>query len=253
MGIHSYRTALVTGAASGIGAACVRMLCDAGITVLAVDKDAERLSQLVSRIGCETCLLDLSRMADIHDRLGGRDFDILINNAGLAHDLTAGFLGATPAQVDEMIAVNVTAAIHVVRAVLPSMIARQSGHVIETGSIAGLYPLGLPVYSATKGAIHAMSRALRMELVGTKVRHTEICPGRTSTGFFQGALPDWAARDAFIDQLRMLDPEDIAAAMAFALNAPLHVNVGLIELTPVGQAPGGQVLDGKQADSGHDV
>ena len=118
------------------------------------------------------------------------------------------------------------------------MIKKKSGHIIEMGSVASQYALGLPVYSATKGAIHSLSRALRIELNGTKIRHTEICPGRTSTSFFKSAFPNEKARSAFVDQIKNLDPEDIAAAMEYALNAPLHVNVSMIELTPVDQAPG---------------
>jgi NADP-dependent 3-hydroxy acid dehydrogenase YdfG len=240
--MHNYKTALVTGAASGIGAASVRMLCEAGMSVLAVDKELGAMSQLAKETGCETLVLDLRNTDEIYDRLGHYQCDVLINNAGLAHDLSAGFLGATPGQVDEMIAVNLSAVVHVVRAVLPSMIVRKSGHLVEMGSIASLYALGLPVYSATKGAIHSLSRALRIELNGTKIRHTEICPGRTSTQFFQSAFPDEQVRTSFVDQLKMLEPEDVAAAINFALNAPLHVNVSMIELTAVDQVPGAQVL-----------
>ena len=242
MTIHNYHTALVTGAANGIGAASVRMLSKAGLSVLSIDKDADALSNLKDETGCEVMVLDLRKTDKIYDRLSSYQCDVLINNAGLAHDLSAGFLGATHEQVDDMLTVNVSAAVHVIRALLPSMIKRKSGHVVEMGSIASLYALGLPVYSATKGAIHSLSRALRIELNGTKIRHTEICPGRTSTSFFQNAFPDEKARSSFVDQIKNLDPEDIAAAISFALNAPLHVNVSMIELTPVDQAPGARVL-----------
>ena len=243
MTIHNYHTALVTGAANGIGAASVRMLSKAGLSVLSIDKDADALSNLKDETGCEVMVLDLRKTDQIYDRLSSYQCDVLINNAGLAHDLSAGFLGATHEQVDDMLTVNVSAAVHVIRALLPSMIKRKSGHVVEMGSIASLYALGLPVYSATKGAIHSLSRALRIELNGTKIRHTEICPGRTSTSFFQNAFPDEKARSSFVDQIKNLDPEDIAAAISFALNAPLHVNVSMIELTPVDQAPGARVLN----------
>jgi len=242
MTIHNYHTALVTGAANGIGAASVRMLSKAGLSVLSIDKDADALSNLKDETGCEVMVLDLRKTDQIYDRLSSYQCDVLINNAGLAHDLSAGFLGATHEQVDDMLTVNVSAAVHVIRALLPSMIKRKSGHVVEMGSIASLYALGLPVYSATKGAIHSLSRALRIELNGTKIRHTEICPGRTSTSFFQNAFPDEKARSSFVNQIKNLDPEDIAAAISFALNAPLHVNVSMIELTPVDQAPGARVL-----------
>ncbi len=188
--IHSYQTALVTGASSGIGAACVRMLCKNDVHVVALDRRAERLSELSAETGCEVIAMDLRQTDQLYDVLSDREIDVLINNAGLAHGLAEGFLGTQSEQVDEMIEVNVTAAIHVLRAVLPSMIRRRLGHIVEIGSIASLYPLGLPVYGATKGAIHSLSRHLRMELSGTKIRHTEICPGRTVTGFFDSAFPD---------------------------------------------------------------
>jgi len=242
MTIHNYHTALVTGAANGIGAASVRMLRKAGLSVLSIDKDPDALSKLKKETGCDTMVLDLRKTDQIYDCLGSYQCDVLINNAGLAHDLSAGFLGATPEQVDDMLTVNVSAAVHVIRALLPSMIKRKTGHIVEMGSVASLYALGLPVYSATKGAIHSLSRALRIELNGTKIRHTEICPGRTSTNFFQSAFPDEKARSSFVDQIRNLDPKDIAAAINFANSAPLHVNVSTIELTPVDQAPGARVI-----------
>jgi NADP-dependent 3-hydroxy acid dehydrogenase YdfG len=220
MPIHNYHTAIVTGAANGIGAASVRMLCTAGLNVLSIDKDVDALSKLKDETGCQIMAMDLQKTDQIYERLESYQCDVLINNAGLAHDLSAGFLGATPSQVDEMLTVNVSAAVHVIRALLPSMITRKSGHIIEMGSVASLYALGLPVYSATKGAIHSLSRALRIELNGTKIRHTEICPGRTSTSFFQSAFPDKKARSSFVDQIRNLDPEDIAAAIKKVYDIP---------------------------------
>lgn len=243
MSIHAYKTALVTGASSGIGAACVRMLGNNHLDVVAMDRQAGRLADLADETGCETIALDIRETTKLNEALRDRDFDVLINNAGLAHGLAEGFLGTAPEQVDEMIAVNVTAALHVLRAVLPSMIRRKTGHVVAMGSIASLYPLGLPVYGASKGAIHALSRHLRMELSGTGIRHTEICPGRTETGFFDTAFKDASQREAFVSEIRLLDPTDIADAIEYALRTPLHVNVSTIELTPVDQVPGGQVLN----------
>lgn len=218
------------------------MLLDNDIDVLAMDRNEERLADLASLTGCEPIAMDVRRTEDLYDVLAGRDVDVLINNAGLAHGLAEGFLGLHADQVDEMIEVNVTASIHVLRAVLPSMIRRKQGHIVAMGSIASLYPLGLPVYGASKGAIRSLSRHLRMELSGTKIRHTEICPGRTETGFFDTAFADQQARAAFVSEIRLLDPEDIAEAIQYALRTPTHVNVSSIEITPVDQVPGGQIL-----------
>lgn len=242
MSIHTYRTALVTGASSGIGAACVRMLSRNGIQVLAMDRDAGRLEDLAAQTGCEAVAMDVRQTVELYEILSDRDIDVLVNNAGLAHGLAEGFLGTGTEQVDEMIDVNVTAAIHVLRAVLPSMMKRKQGHIVAMGSIASLYPLGLPVYGASKGAIRSLSRHLRMELSGTKIRHTEICPGRTETGFFNTAFGDAKQREAFVSEIRLLNPTDIADAIEYALRTPLHVNVSSIELTPVDQVPGGQIL-----------
>ena len=242
MSIHSYRTALVTGASSGIGAACVRMLSRHDIRVTAMDRDSEGLADLASETGCEAVVMDIRQTEQLYETFADRDIDVLVNNAGLAHGLAEGFLGTRNDQVDEMIGVNVTAAIHVLRAVLPSMIGRKRGHIIAMGSIASLYPLGLPVYGASKGAIRSLSRHLRMELSGTKIRHTEICPGRTETGFFDTAFGDPQQRAAFVSEIRLLDPADIADAIEYSLRTPPHVNVSSIEITPVDQVPGGQIL-----------
>tara|TARA_A100001037_G_scaffold221025_1_gene198836 strand:- start:1823 stop:2554 length:732 start_codon:yes stop_codon:yes gene_type:complete len=236
--IHAYRTALVTGAASGIGAACTRMLRQNDLDVLALDRHGERLSAISTETGCDILQMDIRQTDQLYQELTARDFDIVINNAGLAHGLTEGFLGPAPEKVDEMIEVNVGAALHVLRAVLPSMKERNAGHIVEMGSIASQYPLGLPVYSASKGAIHSLSRSMRMELVGTRIRHTEILPGRTVTGFFENSFANDEERNAFISGHRMLGPEDIADAIQYALQSPPHVNVSMIELTPVDQIPG---------------
>jgi len=122
------------------------------------------------------------------------------------------------------------------------MAARKRGHIVNIGSIAGLYPIGFPVYGATKGAIHLFAQHLRIDLKGTGVRLTEICPGRVATEFFDTAIPDADARTTFMSGFSPLRPEDIAAAIVYALDAPWHVNVSTIELTPTEQAPGGAVI-----------
>ena len=242
MSMGHYKTAIVTGAASGIGEAVVKSLVHSGLSVFAVDKNLEGLQRLSSSFDCQTLHLNLLDTKEIYSELSNINCDVLINNAGLAHDLSNGFLEISAEKVDEMIAINLGAAIHVIRAVLPGMRERKRGHIIEMGSIAALYPLGLPIYSATKSAIHTLSQTLRMELIGTKIRHTEICAGRTSTNFFETAFPNENLRKEFVSQIDMLAPEDIASIMHFVINAPLNVNVSLVELTPVDQAPGGQIL-----------
>ncbi len=243
MPIHDYQSALVTGASSGIGRACVNMLQREGMEVVALGSRAEPLEAACQDVGCEAMVLNLRDTREIYSRLAEREFDVVVNNAGLAHGTAGGFASMKPDQIDEMMEVNVTAALHVLRATVPGMITRKRGHIVEMGSIAGLYPLGMSVYGASKGAIHMLSSNLRMELNRTKIRHTEICPGRTVTGFFKKVFQDQDTRDAFVSEIRPLAPDDIADAVRFALCAPIHVNVGTIEITPVDQSPGGQVLD----------
>jgi 3-hydroxy acid dehydrogenase/malonic semialdehyde reductase len=241
MPLSDYKTALVTGASSGIGAACVTALRERGVDVVATARRSERLSALAAETGCRTLQLDVRDTDALYRELGKLEADILINNAGLGRGFS-GFLKSSKDDIEEMIDVNVTAAIQAVHAVAQGMAARKRGHIVNIGSIAGLYPIGFPVYGATKGAIHLFAQHLRIDLKGTGVRLTEICPGRVATEFFDTAIPDAEKRTTFMSGFSPLRPEDIAAAIVYALDAPWHVNVSTIELTPTEQAPGGAVI-----------
>ncbi len=242
MTIADYKTALVTGASSGIGAACVRALRLRGLDVVALARREDRLAALAEETGCETLPLDVRDTDAVYDKLGGLEIDVLVNNAGLGRGFE-GFLKSTKPEIDEMIQVNVTAAIHVVRAVADGMASRRRGHIVNIGSIAGLYPIGFPVYGASKGAIHLFAQHLRLDLKGTGVRLTEICPGRVGTEFFDAAMKSEAERRAFTTGFEMLKPTDIADAIVFALDAPCRMNVSLIEVTPTEQSPGGATIE----------
>lgn len=247
MTIHDYKTALVTGASSGIGAACVRALATAGLKVIAVARRKDRLDALAGETGCEPVVLDLKDTEAVYSAFGEREIDVLVNNAGLGRGYE-GFLNTSAEQIDEMIDLNVSAAIHVVRAVLGGMVSRRCGHMVQIGSIAGLYPIGFPVYGGTKGAIHLFAQHMRVELSGCGVRQTEICPGRVSTEFFETAFKTEADRTAFMSGFEALKAEDIVAAIMYAIATPLHVNVSMIELTPTQQAPGGTLIDREGED-----
>jgi NADP-dependent 3-hydroxy acid dehydrogenase YdfG len=238
MSLSDYKVALVTGASSGVGVECVRALCNEGIEVVALARRADRLQKLANQTGCEPLVMDLTNTDIIYEKLAGRQFDILINNAGLGRD-HEGFFSSTASEIDEMIDLNVGAAIHVVHAVASGMIERGYGHVVQIGSITGLYPLGMPGYSATKGAIHSFSKNLRMEFKGTRVRQTEICPGRIQTEFFDSAFKALEQKEQFLSGFTPLIPENIAEAVMYALGTPWSVNVSMIELTPTEQIPGG--------------
>ncbi len=242
MTIADYKTALVTGASSGIGAACVRALRQRGLRVLALARREDRLAALAEETGCEPLPLDVRDTDAIYAKLGGLEIDVLVNNAGLGRGYE-GFLKSTQMDIDEMIQVNVTAAIHVVRAVAEGMAGRKRGHIVNIGSIAGLYPLGFPVYGASKGAIHLFAQHLRMDLKGTGVRLTEICPGRVGTEFFDAAMKSEEERRAFTTGFEILQPADIADAIVFAVDAPWRMNVSLIEVTPTEQSPGGATIE----------
>lgn len=242
MAIHDYNTALVTGASSGIGAACTRTFRKAGLRVIAVARREDRLAALAEETGCEPLVLDVTDTAGVYDALGGLEVDILVNNAGLGRGFE-GFLASSVDEIEQMIDVNVTAAIHVVRAVLGGMVERKRGHLVQLSSIAALYPVGFPVYGASKGALHRFSQNLRMDLPASRVRQTEICPGRIATEFFDTAFKDEEDRAQFMAGFEALKAEDIADAILYAVSTPLHVNVSMIELTPAQQAPGGFVID----------
>ena len=134
---------------------------------------------------------------------------------------------------------NVNALLQLIRCILPNMIKNKKGHIINVGSIAGLYPLHSSVYGGTKGAVHLITQNLRLELLGTGIRCTEINPGRVDTEFFDVAFKNKKEANKMKSGLKLLSPSDIANNILYALQVPAHVNISLIEVTPTEQAPGG--------------
>jgi NADP-dependent 3-hydroxy acid dehydrogenase YdfG len=242
MALTDYASALVTGASSGIGAAVVRSLRARGLTVHAMARRQQRLDALAEETGCITHVLDIRDTTRTFDVISALDADIVVNNAGLGR----GFGNLHEAKLEDIditIDTNVRAAIHVLRASLPGMLSRNRGHVVNMSSVAGLYPLASPIYGASKGAVHRLSQNLRLELAGSRVRLTEICPGRVSTEFFDAAVDDPDKRAAIKNTgISELQAEDIADAIVYALDAPWRVNVSLIELQPTEQIFGGMKL-----------
>jgi 3-hydroxy acid dehydrogenase / malonic semialdehyde reductase len=239
------QTVLITGASSGFGVAAARRFAARGDRVIAAARRTERLADLAKELGPIMLPLTL----DVRDRARverlpaelPRDFaevDILVNNAGLA-------LGLEPAQradVDQweqMIETNCAGLVYMTRALLPQMVARGRGHVVNLGSIAGTYPYpGGNVYGATKAFVHQFSLNLRSDLHGTGVRVTCIEPGLCGGTEFSdvrfGGDRDRAA--AVYAGMQPLTAEDIAAAIEWATSQPPHVNVNTIELMPVSQS-----------------
>ncbi len=240
MALEDYKTALVTGASSGIGAAVVRALGARGLTVHAAARRGERLEALAEETGCVPVVLDLRDTGSLYQALGAIEVDVLINNAGLGRGFDALFT-VRPEDISATLETNVLAAVHVVRATLPGMVERKRGHIVNIGSIAGLYPIKSSLYGASKGAVHLLSQNLRVELQGSGVRVTEICPGRVETEFFEIAVGEAAAKAAY-EGFEILVPDDVADAILYALDAPWRVNIGRIELTPTEQYVGGVTI-----------
>ncbi len=242
MALDDYASALVTGASSGIGAAVVRHLATRGITVHAMARRQQRLEALAEETGCITHVLDVRDTSRAFDTISGLGADIVVNNAGLGRGF-GKLHEASLEDIDTTIDTNVRAAIHVLRASLPGMLSRNRGHVVNMSSVAGLHPMASPIYGASKGAVHRLSQNLRLDLAGSRVRVTEICPGRVSTEFFDAAVDDAEQRAAIKNTgISELTAEDIADAVLYAVDAPWRVNVSLIELQPTEQVFGGMNL-----------
>ncbi len=242
MALEDYSCALVTGASSGIGAAVVRSLRARGLTVHAVARRRERLEVLAEETGCECHELDVRDTARVFEVIGALDADIVVNNAGLGRGF-GNLHEARPEDIDATIDTNVRAAIQVLRASLPGMLARNRGHLVNMSSVSALHPLASTVYGASKAALHLLSQNLRLELAGSRVRVTEICPGRVSTEFFDAAIDEPEKRSALkVTGITELAAGDIADAVIYALDAPWRVNVSLIELQPTEQIFGGMSL-----------
>ncbi|KAA5830611.1 SDR family oxidoreductase [Saccharopolyspora hirsuta] len=239
MPFSDYRTALVTGASTGIGAVVVERLAKQGLQVHAVARNAERLAELAERTGCTPHAVDITDTAALTRTLDGLEIDVLVNNAGVSR--SGNILDADEFGIDEQIAVNIQAVLHLVRLIMPGMVERDRGHIVNISSIAAIYNFGgNTMYHATKSAVHTLSRQLRVDAYGRRVRVTEICPGRVETEIFGRLLGDMEeAQRRFYDGYESLKPEDIADAIEYAIGTPRHVNIGHVEILPTFQVPGG--------------
>lgn len=239
MPFSDYRKALVTGASSGIGAAVVERFRREGLEVHALARGASALEELARRTGCVAHALDVTDLVAVTKLAKEVEFDILVNNAGV--DRPKPFLKADAEDIDRIIDVNLRAALHLCRLIVPGMAARDRGHIINISSIAGAYNFGgNSSYHATKAGISMLSSQLRIDVFGRRVRVTEICPGRVATDIFahvHGTSKETYER--FIEGYELPEAKDIADAIAFAIAAPIAVNVGYMEITPTLQVPGG--------------
>jgi NADP-dependent 3-hydroxy acid dehydrogenase YdfG len=238
-----YRIAVVTGASRGIGAALVRALAARGLQVHAIARAPEALAALARDTGCVPHALDVGDRAAVAAELGGLEADILVNNAAAVARGVASF-EATADEIDELMRVNVAGVLNCLAALVPGMKARGRGHIVNLGSTAGHHAMaGMPAYGMTKAAIGNLSRTLRLDLHGSGVRVTEIVPGRVETGAHLRLMADReAARRAFYEGYAALQPEDIVAAILFALDAPQRMDVTLMEIMPTDQVHGGSAF-----------
>lgn len=239
MPFSDYQTALVTGASAGMGEAIVERLCQEGLTVHAVARRADELEALAARTGCIPHALDVSDLTAVTRLCSEISVDILVNNAGVSRP--GSILSADEESIDTQVDVNLRAVLHLCRLLVPGMMARDRGHIINITSIAAIYNFGgNSIYHATKADVHALSRQLRVDCYGKRVRVTEICPGRVATDIFGNVSGDHEdARRRFIDGFELPTARDIADCVAFAVSAPIAVNIGNIEITPTLQVPGG--------------
>jgi len=241
------RTVCITGASSGIGEACAERFAEAGCRLLLVARRGERLGRTAARLagtGAEvwTVPLDVRDRRRVGEAFAGlppewRPIDVLVNNAGLARGLSP-LHGGDVDDWEEMIDTNVKGLLYVTRAVLPGMVERGRGHVVNIGSIAGheVYPGG-NVYCASKHAVAALTRAVGIDLLGTGVRMSTVDPGMVQTEFslvrFHG---DERRADEVYRGLEPLRPGDVAEAVLFCATRPPHANVREMVLMPSAQA-----------------
>ncbi|HLH82803.1 MAG TPA: SDR family NAD(P)-dependent oxidoreductase [Trebonia sp.] len=237
-------TVFVTGASSGFGAAVARRFAAAGARVVAAARRADRLRELAAELGPRLLpvTLDVRDRAAVAGAVAGlpEEFarvDVLVNNAGLA-------LGLEPAQDadlddwEQMIDTNCKGLVYCTRAILPGMVARRRGHVINLGSVAGTYPYpGGNVYGGTKAFVHQFSLNLRSDLHGTGVRVTCVEPGMADTEFSTVRFGGDRARAAAVYAgMQPMTADDIAESVYWAATLPRHVNVNTIELMATAQS-----------------
>ena len=233
-------TVFVTGASAGFGAEIARRYVTAGDRVIAAARRDDKLHALAAELGgkLEVMTLDVRDRAAVERAVSSLEVDIVINNAGLA-------LGLEPAprasldDWDQMVDTNCKGLLYVTRALLPGMVARRRGHVVNIGSVAGTYPYpGGNVYGATKAFVHQLSLNLRSDLHGTGVRVTCIEPGLVGgTEFSVVRFGGDASKAANVyANTQPLTAHDVAEAVLWATSQPPHVNINVIELMPVVQS-----------------
>lgn len=240
------KTALVTGATSGIGKATAIALAEAGFNLVICGRRREALDnlrlRLEEKVKIHALKFDVRVKKEVNNAFANlpeefQKIDVLINNAGNAHGLDPIQSGDTD-DWDAMIDINVKGLLYVSKAIIPQMVERQEGHIINVGSIAGkeVYPNG-NVYSASKHAVDALNKAMRIDLNGMGIRVGAVNPGLVETGFsdvrFKG---DSEKAKSVYEGYSPLRPEDIADIIVFMITRPAHVNIADLMVLPTAQA-----------------
>jgi NADP-dependent 3-hydroxy acid dehydrogenase YdfG len=239
--------ALVTGASAGFGWAICHQLAAQGVNLLPTARRADRLQKLQGelkqkyKVEVEPLIFDVSSKSDCErifkeksQRLS--QVSILINNAGLAKGTESVAQGSV-SDWEQMIDTNIKGLLYMTRQLLPQMIEKKQGHIVNIGSVSGrwVYPGGA-VYCATKHAVRAISEGLRMDLMEKNIRVTNIEPGAAETEFSQVRLQDEQKAKAVYKGMTPLSPEDVAEAVLWSLQRPAHVNIQELVIFPTEQA-----------------
>ena len=233
-----YKSAVITGAANGIGLSILKKLSKNGLEIIAIDKDKNKLKKVCKLTNSTPVHLDLTDTKKLYKKLSKINTDILINNAGIGKGIS-GLLNSTANDISVSSKTNVESNLHLLKAIVPQMVKKRKGHIILIGSLAGLYPINSAIYGGQKGAIHKIAQSLRIELSGTRVKLTEICPGRTNTKFGKRAINNKKLAKNFTTGFSVLEADDVSDAIIFALNTKWRSNISLIEISATEQSPGG--------------
>lgn len=240
------KTALVTGASSGIGKATAIALAEAGFNLVICGRRREALQQLKAKlekkVKVQLLQFDVRRKEEVHTAIESlppefSQIDVLVNNAGNAHGLDPIQSGKLE-DWDAMIDINVKGLLYVSREIIPEMVKRGSGDIINIGSIAGkeVYPNG-NVYSASKHAVDAINKGMRIDLNGKGIRVGAINPGLVETGFSEVRFKGDSERAKSVyEGYKALRPEDIAELVVFMVTRPNHVNIADLLVLPTAQA-----------------
>ena len=247
------KIAFITGATSGIGWATAEYLAREGYDLIICGRRAERLKELSDKLAVKTysLLFDVRDKEAVFEAVNSlpedwKAIDVLVNNAGNAHGLSK-IQDGDIADWDAMIDINVKGLLYVSKAIVPGMVARGSGHVVNIGSIAGkeVYPNG-NVYCASKHAVDAVNNGMRLDLNGTGVKVSQVCPGLVETEFslvrFKG---DEGRSKGVYEGFDALTAEDIADLIRFIVTRPAHVNISDTIIFPAAQA-GSTIVDRNQ-------